>query len=298
MSENKNLEYFNGDELAASVWKSKYALEGEETADDLHKRLAKEFARVEKKYQKQELQFAKNGSAADRSKYGLKRENLTEESIYQLFKDFKYIVPQGSIMYGLGRKDKFISLSNCFFIGQPIDSYGGIMQKDEELVQLMKRRGGVGIDISTLRPSETPVSNSAGTSTGAISFMERFSNSTREVGQNSRRGALMITIDINHPDVKEFAKIKSDLTKVTGANISIRLNKEFMKAVENDEDYLLQFPCNNLPRKTPDINSMEYNKLYKGELVGIKGNLYLKRIKAKEYWDEIIKSARNNAEPG
>ena len=300
MGSEKLLHYFNGDELAANVWQSKYALEGEETPDDMHRRLAKEFARIEKKYiddMNMNCKFTVKEAYEKLSKYGVERKDLDEEDIYNLFKDFKYIVPQGSIMSQLGAKS-IGSLSNCFVIGQPEDSYGGIFQKDEEMVQLMKRRGGVGIDISTLRPAETAVSNAAKTTTGAVSFMHRYSNSTREVAQNGRRGALMLSIDINHPDVMDFIKIKRDGTSVTGANISIKINNDFMKAVENDEDYILQFPCENLPRKTPDLASMEYNKLYKGELIGIEGTLYLKKIKAKEYWDEIIKSAHGYAEPG
>ena len=239
---------FPNDELARSVWKSKYAQENETHYDQMHKRLAKEFARIERNYQITEpFKNSDLKTHKDRieklSKYGKIRKNLDEETIYNLFKDFKYIVPQGSIMSQLGSKS-IGSLSNCFVIGTPEDSYGGIFQKDEEMAQLMKRRGGVGIDISTLRPKDTSVSNAAKTTTGAVSFMHRFSNTTREVAQNGRRGALMLSIDINHPDVMHFIKIKRDLSQVTGANISIKLNDEFMKAVENDEDYLLRFPCN------------------------------------------------------
>ena len=178
---SKLLNYFNGDELAANVWQGKYAQEGEETPNDMHKRLAKEFARIENIY------IDSESETFTLSKYGQEREFLTEDKIYHLFKDFKYIIPQGSIMSQLGSKS-IGSLSNCFVIGQPEDSYGGIFQKDEEMAQLMKRRGGVGLDISTLRPKDTLVSNAAKTTTGAISFMHRFSNTTREVAQNGRRG--------------------------------------------------------------------------------------------------------------
>lgn len=287
----KLLEYFKGDELAAGVWLGKYAQEGEETPDDMHKRMAKEFARVEQLYVLNELPNDKG--VEDLSEYGKIRKDLTEENIYELFKDFKYIIPQGSIMSQLGAKS-IGSLSNCFVIGTPEDSYGGIFQKEEEMVQLMKRRGGVGIDISTLRPSGTDVSNAAKTTSGAVSFMNRFSNGTNEVAQNGRRGALMLSIDINHPDVLDFIKIKRDLTKVTGANISVKLNNEFMKAVEADEDYILRFPCGEKLSSSLDYNSFEYNTLYpsihKGE--------YFKKIRAKEYWEEIIKSAHGSAEPG
>lgn len=190
MGSEKLLHYFNSDELAANVWQSKYALEGEETPDDMHRRLAKEFARIEKKYAKSDfIVFGdKNFNPDSLSKYGRNRiDTLDEETIYNFFKDFKYIVPQGSIMSQLGAP-QIGSLSNCFVIGQPEDSYGGIFQKDEEMAQLMKRRGGVGLDISTLRPKDTSVSNAAKTTTGAVSFMHRFSNTTREVAQNGRRG--------------------------------------------------------------------------------------------------------------
>lgn len=287
MTENL-LEYFKQDELRASVWLSKYAQKDEITPDNMHRRMAKEFARIEENYQKKESSF-KEGL----SDYGFHRNSLSEQSIYELFKDFKYIIPQGSVMSQLG-SDSIGSLSNCFVIGTPADSYGGIFQKDEEMAHLMKRRGGVGIDISTLRPDGTFVSNAAKTSTGAVSFMHRYSNTTREVAQSGRRGALMISISINHPDVMEFIKIKRDLTQVTGANISIKLNNEFMKAVENDEDYILRFPCdlNESLIKQYSIENYEYNKLEKIN----RG--YIKKIKAKEYWDEIIKSAHNVAEPG
>lgn len=302
---SKLLKYFNGDELAANVWQGKYAQEGEETPDDMHKRLAKEFARIEFNYslteplKKSDLKTHKD-KLNKLSKYGQERDFLNEDKIYNLFKDFKYIIPQGSIMSQLGSKS-IGSLSNCFVIGQPEDSYGGIFQKDEEMAQLMKRRGGVGLDISTLRPKDTSVSNAAKTTTGAVSFMHRFSNTTREVAQNGRRGALMLSIDINHPDVMDFIKIKRDGTSVTGANISIKINNEFMKAVENDEDYVLRFPCDWKDDTRVEggdiIKQYEYNKLYPvkeiGDTVG-----YVKKIKAKEYWDEIIKSAHGYAEPG
>ena len=294
------IDYFKGDELAAEVWQEKYALEGENTPDDMHKRMAKEFGRIEKSYQVEGVEIRNIGKL---SQYGISRENLTEDSIYNLFKDFKYIIPQGSIMSQLGAP-QIGSLSNCFVIGQPEDSYGGIFQKDEEMAQLMKRRGGVGIDISTLRPSGAATSNAAKTSTGAISFMHRFSNTTREVAQNGRRGALMISMDINHPDIMDFIKIKRDLTQVTGANISIKLNKKFMEAVEKDEDYWLKFPCNAIAGVLIDKDDIPYGELVTALLpIGYKeedGALisHVKRIKAREYWDEIIKSAHGVAEPG
>jgi ribonucleoside-diphosphate reductase alpha chain len=194
---SKLLKYFNGDELAANVWQGKYAQEGEETPDDMHKRLAKEFARIENKYAldiekkaKHYMSLSDEGQKyyhfAQSTVYDGKSLEKFESRIYNLFKDFKYIIPQGSIMSQLGAKS-IGSLSNCFVIGTPEDSYGGIFQKDEQMAQLMKRRGGVGLDISTLRPKDTSVSNAAKTTTGAVSFMHRFSNTTREVAQNGRK---------------------------------------------------------------------------------------------------------------
>lgn len=291
----KLLNYFKGDELAASVWLGKYAQEGEETPDDMHKRMAKEFARVDLPYQytKESAFYKRNHHLL--SDYGQQRDDLTEESIYQLFKDFKYIVPQGSVMSQLGAKS-IGSLSNCFVLGQPEDSYGGIMKMDEEQVQLMKRRGGVGIDISSLRPASAPTSNAAKSSTGAVSFAHRFSNTTREVAQNGRRGALMLSMDIKHPDSMNFITVKRDLTQVTGANISLKLWDEFMRAVENDEDYILRFPCDLQLGEGFASKDLEYNILK--ETFHSEHKVYYKKIKAKEYWDEIIKSAHGVAEPG
>src|SRR5580698_935038 len=238
-------KYFSGDELAASTWVNKYALRDrngnllEKTPDDMHQRMAHEFARKEKEYA--EIS-AMNGAFAHLSEYGQKREFLSEEKIFGLFKDFKYVIPQGSVMFGLGNKHVIASLSNCVVLPEIYDSYGGVMYTDQQLTQLFKRRCGVGIDISTLRPAGCVVNNAAGTTTGAVSFMERFSNTTREVAQNGRRGALMITIDIAHPDVEQFVTIKQDLSKITGANISVRLSDEFMDAVVNDAEYTHRFP--------------------------------------------------------
>lgn len=286
----KLLDYFNGDEMAASVWKDKYAAEGEEIPDQMHMRMAKEFARIEERYQKEERDDPSILSKL--SPYGYERMPLCEQSIYGMFKDFKYIVPQGSIMASLGT-NKIASLSNCFVIGQPHDSYSGILGKDEELVQLMKRRGGVGIDISTLRPNGTSVTNAAKTSTGAVSFMDRYSNSTREVSQNGRRGALMITIDCRHPDVLDFINSKQDRTKITGANISVMLRDDFMKAVEKDEDYILRWPCNIIEDRCQQVfHLLTYDNLFSD-----KGQ-YFKKIRAKNYYNAIVQNAKDNAEPG
>src|ERR1035437_4262235 len=269
--------YFNGDDLAASTWLNKYAMKDKEgnilehTPEEMHLRMAKEFARKENDFQQASNL---NGSHSSLSKYGQQRERLDEEKIFELFKDFKYIVPQGSVMSSLGNKNVIASLSNCIVLPEIFDSYGGIFYTDQQMAQLFKRRCGVGIDLSTLRPTGSQVSNSAGTTTGAVSFMERFSNTTREVAQNGRRGALMITIDIAHPDVEQFIGIKQDLSKVTGANISVRLSDEFMNAVANDTDYTLRFPIDS---PTPK---------------------FTKTLKARDLWKTIIKCAHNTAEPG
>lgn len=300
--------YFNGDDLAVNVWNDKYRFgeegtsEEEVTPDNMHLRMAKEFARVDAIYQIGEMNFDKYGWD-NLSAYALTRDDLTVKGIFNLFKDFKYIVPQGSIMSQLGNTNQIGSLSNCFVIGQPSDSYGGIMLKDQELVQLMKRRGGVGIDISSLRPSKTPTSNAAKTSTGAVSFMERFSNSTREVAQNGRRGALMLSIDVRHPDVSDFVSIKSDRTKVTGANISVSLRDDFMTAVTNDDDYYLQYPVDfdleaELVAKNKEELKNDYVMYPYNKMVYMGDGLYVKRVKAKEVYDNIIKNAWENAEPG
>ena len=255
---DKSTKYFNDDNLAANVFISKYALvdkDGnlhEETPDDMHRRLASEFARIERNYP----------------------NPMTEEEIYQLFKDFRYVVPQGSPMSGIGNPHQVQSISNCFVIDSPHDSYGGILKADQELVQIAKRRGGVGFDISTIRPKGMSTGNCARTTDGIEVFMDRFSNSCREVAQNGRRGALMLTISVHHPQVLDFIKLKRDLSRVTGANISVRLSNEFLVAVNDSSEYELRWPVDS---KEPSIS---YN------------------VDAKEIWDEIITSAHKCAEPG
>jgi len=272
-----SIEYFNGDELAATTWMNKYAMTDndgefvESSPDDMHNRMAKEFARIENDYT---LRYDLNGGAKFLSEYGQQRGPLTEEKIYNLFKRFGYIIPQGSVMSSLGNHYKLASLSNCIVVPEMHDSYGGVFYTDQQLAQLFKRRCGVGVDISNLRPSGSKVSNAAGSTSGAVSFMNRFSNTTREVAQNGRRGALMLSMDIAHPDVEDFITIKQDLQKVTGANISIRLSDEFMKAVDNNTEYTHRWPIDSDNPK------------------------FTKTIKAKELWDTIIKCAHNTAEPG
>ncbi len=274
---NKSLSYFNGDELAATTWINKYAMKNkkgeyvESTPDDMHQRMAKQFARIENKYVN--LGFTKENKK-DFSDYGQKRKSLTSKTIYNYFKNFKYVIPQGSVMSGLGNPYVLASLSNCVVMPEIYDSYGGVIKTDQQLAQLFKRRCGVGVDLSELRPANTSVSNAAGTTSGAVSFMERYSNTTREVAQNGRRGALMLTMDIAHPDVADFITSKQDLTKVTGANISIRLSDEFMNAVKSNSEFTHRWPINS---DAPEIT---------------------KTINAKDLWNTIIKCAHNTAEPG
>ncbi|NOU60830.1 adenosylcobalamin-dependent ribonucleoside-diphosphate reductase [Marinifilum caeruleilacunae] len=255
-----SFEYFNGDELAARVWLNKYALKDsfgniyEKTPDDMHHRIASEIARIEKRYP----------------------NPLSEEEIFAVLKDFKYIVPQGSPMSGIGNKFQIASLSNCFVIGNDgdSDSYGGIMKIDQEQVQLMKRRGGVGHDLSHIRPKGSPVKNSALTSTGIVPFMERYSNSTREVAQDGRRGALMLSVSVKHPDSEEFIDAKMEQGKVTGANVSVKIHDEFMQAVIDEKPYTQQYPINS------------------------KNPTYQKDINANKLWNKIVHNAWKSAEPG
>ena len=289
---DKLLEYFNGDELAASTWLNKYAIEGEVTPDDMHHRMAKEFARIEKIYEV----FNHPTLLTDLSPYGQTINYLTEETIYKLFKDFKYVIPGGSVMATLG-SDKLSSLSNCFVIDSPKDSISGIMNQLNNQSQLMKYRGGVGFDISTLRPMGSTVSNAAKTSTGAASFMDLFSNVTNTIAQNGRRGALILSMNINHPDIEEFIIKKQDLSKVTGANVSVQVTDDFMNAVERDKDYILRWPCSALitSPNSSAYDSLPYNKLVKLDYSDLK---YVKKVKAKELWDTLIHCAHNTAEPG
>lgn len=252
--------YFEGDKLAASVWMNKYALKDSDgniyelTPDDMHRRLASEIARIEKKYP----------------------NPMTEDELFGLFRNFRYIVPQGSPMAGIGNNFQVSSLSNCFVIGGDgnQDSYGGIMKVDQEQVQLMKRRGGVGHDLSHIRPAGSRVLNSALTSTGIVPFMERFSNSTREVAQDGRRGALMLSISIKHPDSENFIDAKMEQGKVTGANVSVRIDDGFMQSVKHNTTYRQQYPIESAsPTKTQEIN-------------------------AQSLWNKIIHNAWQSAEPG
>lgn len=291
------LKYYNGDDFPAGVWLGKYAMKNkhgfleEVTPEDMHKRMAKELARAEKRY------YSNNVDKLSDFGKSLTNVEFTEEYIIQYLDRYKYIIPQGSIMSMLGNKYAIGSLSNCFVVPPPHDSYAGICYTDQHLAQLMKRRGGVGTNINTLRPSGSPVSNAAGTSTGATSFMHRYSNTTREVAQNGRRGALMLLISCLHPEVFDFVKIKQDRTKVTGANISVMLTDEFMKAAENDEDFICQFPVDvNIDEHREYFQKGEYNILY--SLETLSGAIKGMKIKAKELFDLIVENAWDNAEPG
>jgi len=256
-----SLKYFKGDELAARVFVNKYALKDsygniyENSPNQMHDRISSEIARIESKYE----------------------NPLSKEEVFNLLKDFKYIVPQGSPMSGIGNNYQLVSLSNCFVIGYEkagADSYGGIMKMDQEQVQLMKRRGGVGHDLSHIRPKGSPVYNSALTSTGIVPFMERYSNSTREVAQDGRRGALMLTLEVKHPDSEEFINAKLEQGKITGANISIKIDDEFMRAVDNNSMYTTQYP----------VNSSNPN--------------FTKEINARDLWSKVVHNAWKSAEPG
>lgn len=257
---NASIDYFNGDDLAARVWINKYALKDsngnlyEKTPNDMHRRIAREIARIEQRYP----------------------NPMSEGDVFEVIKDFKYIVPQGSPMAGIGNPYQIASLSNCFVIGNEgnSDSYGGIMKIDQEQVQLMKRRGGVGHDLSHIRPKGSPVKNSALTSTGIVPFMERYSNSTREVAQDGRRGALMLSVSINHPDSEDFIDAKMEQGKVTGANVSVRIDDAFMQAVKDGKSYTQTYPVNS---ENPKLS---------------------KNIEAKRLWNKIVHNAWKSAEPG
>ena len=255
-----SLQYFKGDELAARVWVNKYALKDsygniyEKTPDDMHQRLASEIARIENKY----------------------ANPLSVAQLRELLDHFRYVVPQGSPMSGIGNNYQVASLSNCFVIGMDgsADSYGGIIKVDEEQVQLMKRRGGVGHDLSHIRPKGTPVKNSALTSTGLVPFMERYSNSTREVAQDGRRGALMLSVSIKHPDSEAFIDAKMTEGKVTGANVSVKISDEFMRAAIAGEPFIQRYP---IDAKNPKVT---------------------KSVDAKKIWQKIVHNAWKSAEPG
>lgn len=297
---NENLkDYFNGDEMAMNVWKTKYAQPEEASPDDMHLRMAKEFARADFNY------AVNKESVSDLSEYGKELfdiySNLSEEGLtdryFKFFEKFRQLIPQGSIMATLGTP-AIASLSNCFVVGSPENSYGGIMRIDEEQVQLMKRRGGVGIDLSSLQPAETPVNNSAKTSTGAVSFAHRYSNTTREVAQNGRRGALMLSMHINHPDILDFIFLKRDLSSVTGANISVKISDEFMDAVENEEEFILRYPV-DLDIKELSLHDEQLiydNNL--NTLVELGEGRSAKRVSASYIWKELVDSAHGVAEPG
>lgn len=302
------LKYFDGDQLATTTWMKKYCLRDdadnylELTPDDMHRRLAHKFSEIEEKYRDK----TDNASNLKLSEYGYNRKHLTEEDIYNFFKDFKYIIPAGSVMSGLGNPSP-VSLSNCWVIDGPNDSLEDIFRVCNEQSQLMKRRGGVGFDISKLRPAGSGVKNSAKNSSGAASFMDLFGHVTNTIAQNGRRGALMLSINICHPDALAFIEKKQDLTKVTGANVSVQIPDEFMEAVKNDEQFTLRWPVDAhinwaLTNKANNVD-YEYDKLYpmlysKHKFDSHLYAGYMKIVKAKELWEKLIHCAWNTAEPG
>lgn len=284
-----NLEYFKGDELASNVWFTKYKLGNESTPKDMHIRLAYNFAKIENKYNKNI-----DKSELPLSTYGKERENLTSDRIFNLFNEFKYIVPGGSVMAGLG-SDSPVSLSNCFVLPSPKDSISSIFDTARDMAQIYKKRGGVGIDISELRPNGAVVHNAASTSTGSVSFMRLYSTVTEIIGQSGRRGALMLSIDIRHPDVIDFITCKSDLSKITGANISVKINQEFKDAVDKDEDYILKWPIDApLPQHSENLNYKELTKV----VLENNQTVYYKKVKAKKLWDLLNENTWRFAEPG
>ena len=283
------LKYFNGDELATGVWINKYCLKDsdgnlfEKTPEDMHRRLAKEFARIESKYP----------------------NPLSEDEIFKTLDRFKRIVPGGSPMGGIGNNNQIVSISNCFVIGNDTDSdsYGGIMKLDQEMVQLQKRRGGVGLDMSFIRPAGTPVKNSAITSTGVVPFMDRYSNSTKEVAQDGRRGALMESISIKHPDAEAFIDAKMTEGKVTGANISVKLDDEFMYAAKNNLSYIQHYPVDwehflQDEAAVGFLHDYGDDKLTTNKLYTLGKGFYAKIVDAKKIWEKIIHNAWKKAEPG
>jgi len=258
-----SVQYFNGDELAAKVFVDKYALRTrdgallEKTPMDMHRRIARELARVERiKYKDTSV------------------KPLNTQEIFEYLDHFKRIVPQGSPMYGIGNREQYVTLSNCYVLDPPVDSYSGIMWTDEQLVQISKRRGGNGISLDNLRPIKTPTQNSSRTSTGIVSWMKRYSNSIREVGQHGRRGALMLSLNVHHPQILDFITAKKNRKDVTGANVSVALTDEFLRAVKENGEYQQRWPIDS---KTPEVSN---------------------NVDANSVWQTIIANAHDNAEPG
>lgn len=309
MSE-KVVNYFNGDTMAANVWLDKYCLKDreakpiEETPTDMHWRMAKEFARIEFGYIDKEApteqQFMSLSSFG--KKLWCKRSIDTlaeiEQEFFNYFDKFGQIVPQGSVMSNLGDFFRYGSLSNCFGIASPYDSYGGIHYTDQHISQLEKRRGGVGANISTLRYTDAFVSNSARSSTGVPSFAERFSNTTREVAQGGRRGALMLLLICNHPDIFRFSSMKDDRTKVTGANVSVMFTEEFMKALEEGKNFICRFPTDVNITEFLGVELIEYNKIVSYIDSTLEEPIHIMKIKPQELFDLVAEMAWKNAEPG
>lgn len=286
------LNYFKGDALAASSWNNKYRHENE-SIEDFFNRIVNEFIRLDNF-----PNITNNEYYHNLSEYGKLRlkngKSFRSQTFDNLLRDFKHVIPGGSALSGIGTK-KPVSLSNCFVIDSPKDTVDSIFNSSRDMAQIYKRRGGVGQDLSHLRPLGAKVNNASKTSTGIPSWMELYSQTTNTIGQDGRRGALMLSIDVRHPDTPYFTSIKQDLTKVTGANVSVKLNKEFIEAAKNDEDYILRYPVDSL-NIIPE-EWMPYNELQQRNEIG--GTMvYTKKVKAKELWEQIIQCAWSTGEPG
>lgn len=288
----KSTRAYFGDDLASEVFLNKYSLERLETPKDMHQRLARRFAEVDRKHFKElSIEEVNNLSIYGRNKYRAEKMYPDYEGhYYELFKNFGYLIPQGSVMAGAGT-GKAVSLSNCFFNGHMQDDINSIWDTTKSMAQVGKRRGGTSTDLSYLRPRGSGINNSATTSTGAVSWLELIDTTGKLIGQEGRKMAMMVSMDIRHPDVEEFITIKNDLSKVTNANLSVKINQEFLNAVNNDEDFILRWPCHKNIDK--DYSVGDYGVLLKED-----DGSYTKRIKAKDLWDTIIESAWKVAEPG
>lgn len=293
--ENSTRAYF-GDDLASEVFLNKYSLEKLETPEDMHQRLARKFAEVDRKYFRElSIEELSNLSAYGRTKYQVEKMYPDYEGhYYELFKNFGYLIPQGSVMAGAGT-GKAVSLSNCFFNGHMQDDINSIWDTTKSMAQVGKRRGGTSTDLSYLRPRGSSINNSATTSTGATSWLELIDTTGKLIGQEGRKMAMMVSMDIRHPDVEEFITVKNDLSKVTNANLSVKINQEFLNAVNSDTDYILKWP---IDIEVPELRvNLEYNKLTPLASYGYFTG-YVKKVRAKELWNTIIESAWKVAEPG
>ena len=302
---DKTLEFFNGDELAANVCVTKYMIDGEKTPEDIFKRHSKEIGRLLLKRIKTFRQLSKtlyDDLSFEGKNYWNKLSNTITtqkeaEAYIQTIVNFNNLVLGGSAMQGIGNHKLYSTLSNCFVLGQPYDSYSGINKKEDEISQVMKRRGGTGLDLSTLRPKQARIHNQAGHSDGPVLFAKGFSTKTLQVAQHGRRGALMLTLSMNHPDSLDWILVKQDLSEITGANMSVKITDEFMNAInEGKTEYVLRFPVNSVVRE--DVSKYEKNKIVEINSNFSDGPKYIKIINPQEYWNTLIQCAHNTAEPG